>query len=1271
MSNSVTEENEQLLLLDILGFPSEKLLFNPLSKNLIYSLGSNIISYNLITNSKTFVQYLSNEIILLKYLDESKKLLITIDNSAFPLLCIWELPSFNQIYSTNIIISSEKNFCLSNIFLEQIYQEIYLIIITSNLGNNFLFILKNQNELSNNYSLELFGKLIYIKDIIYGFKVFYNSKDIIFITEKNLLYYNLDLDKENCIEKMKIDFPFSLINNFLRINKDINIITFLTSKGNCLIYDQNGNNKPSINPIDQEYFTACEFEGYLICLGTNNGKIYVYNIYNNKPQFFIHYKAILRIKNNFQLNYLNKKENLNIQINDDKIDNFAPSVKFINMNKKENEIFLNFEDNSILLAPLNILIDNPNYQFSEYSEKGNFIFYAFNHSKNIDDIIINPSNEFENENSNNNDTFIFSCSKDQKIIKTFIDYETQKLSNSFFNLKEILNTNKSKGRIINKNFHNKSINKNINENMIYLTVLKYHPIYNNKLFAGDNKGFLYLFDINENKFQYKKPINGTYEIVFLEFSKDGQILCIGFDTGSLFFCDMRKDCEICLELNSHYMPVEESEFRKINNQIICFAYFFKNKNKYNNCLLYMKNNYLLEYCKLNYDRNKIEKKELKIIKVMNQILDIKVHISENYVIILNNTNHIIINNILSGIITAVIDLNSHVKNSNNIQIDESGLFLGVICELYNNKGNNSVNNVNINSNKKNYVIIFEIGTGKVKTFLNYINPISKIIFDNKGNFLVIAGQKGEISLWKLSESMSNTIKYVLEEMKLNINFWDDYEIKYDNNIDFKNEIINNSDYAINNRENKNGLKDKDNNYNQILMYDVNNKTYQQDLKNSLISNINYTNSNSNNTTNYFRRNNNESERKSEYNNVDSLRKRNNYINNSEKSYNIKNISSTKDKSRNFNIFNKNDSNNVKKAPLFIESKELLKDKKENYIEKDYKFNDPNDKDINNNDYYDNISKDIDNKELNYYNNYNNIQKDNNKNNSYINKDNNYNEDNNNDDNDNNNINDNNNDLNQNKNNLNYKERINNNINNNNIINKDENINGMLLKNDYSKRNNTQTKINKNKLNKNFLGNSNINTSSMKNLNLNTYTQRIPKINLVNKTITNSNLFYRTQSTIGNKNFNTIFSSKEKTDEEERKKNIKKAIDKLLENYSPKNDFEKEKNIQLTINTQKERRKNYFNQNNINDNNNKYENEINEDFIIINNKKINIKNDNNNNFNKINLIRQKIKKYPEPDNIDDNLISSIIESKPNLDRNNKIEIDVDVSKQYNNKYIEDI
>ena len=1437
MSHAVTEEEATLTLLDIIGFPSEQMLFSSFSKTLIYSLGSNIVYYNLSTNSKTFVQYLSSEILLLKFLDDQEKYLVTIDRSPFPLLCIWELPSFTQIYVQEITIPSHESFSISNIFIEQIYQEIYLIVITSKTGINYIYILKNENELNSNYSLDLFKKLSYIKETIYGFKVFYNSKDVIFLLERNLLYYNIDLEKENYNEKMKIDFPFSLIPGSLRISKDVNLIAFLTIKGNCLIYDQNGNNKPSINPYGQEYFTSCEFEGDSLCIGTNHGKVYVYNIYENKPKYFIHYKAILRIRDNFQLNSINdkmlkEKENENNFIHDlsQRIEedeyNFGPEVKLICLSEKIDQIFLRLSDNSIILAPLSMLINDLNYQNDSNLNGNNILFYAFNHSQNIDDIVINSQKirndnysdyshySFDNNSSNNmnyntsDELVIFSCSQDQKIIKYYVDYETNKLSNSFFNLKPILSNNRYQGRIMNMNNINKVLNKNENESLIYLTILKYHPLYTYKLFSGDNKGFLYLFDIKENKFQYKKSIIGTYEIVSLEFSPDGYLLCIGFDTGCLIICNMRKDCEVCLQLNTHYMPVEESEFRKINSQIISFSYFFNNRNKYQDCLLYSKNNYLLEFCKLYYDRNRLNKKEIKTMKIMNQILDIKVHTGENYVIILNNTNQIIINNILSGMTTAVIDLNNKVKSVNNIQIDISGLFLGVICDLNSDKNNinNLINSKSKINNKRNYVVIFEIGTGKVKTCINYINPISKILFDQEGNYIIIAGQKGEISLWKLIDSMTMSIKNVLEEMIINPNFWEEYEIKYDNTFDYRNDLVNNSDFIINNRNQllSNGRKVK----HDINLSNSNSNTYKKtEIRNNSVSNKYYNNNNNNNYNNYdssnvssnlFRRNRtknkNVSERTSDYNNNNKYYMKDSIINSNESyknNYENKNVSKNDFSNNNFsnnlnnnithnettskfnnnishdNNYDYNDNNNynydsdmTKKAPLLLDSKQILLKEKKNY-KLDTDVDDIVDSYTNTNNYKDKNSFLFNNinKKQNKSNNFRRNKKDferyinnsdyiinNNKFKSNyklnkIDKDNNLNEANNIDRNGNNNkketnannynnlsnkINSsynydyNNNNLNTLENSIRNKDNNNNNIENNSI-------NGMNLnsnfKNEY-KRNSL-----KKNMNKNTVDTSQTNKSkSFKYINLNSYNENVPKLNHINLVTTSSskNRFYRTQTTnagnANNFNFsrdnNTFLSFKEKN-EDIKQKNIKRAVDVLLKSNIPNpmtiSHLEKEKNIQLTINQNEPKinlyqDKNIILNNNINkdiktrlfnnnnnikniNNSNKNEirnktstNDINEDFIVISNKKINNsqyendeKNKNINNIKNMNdmndinydLISAEIKrkfgmpkKYPEPDDIDDNLITSHVEPIPDVEQHSKIQkIDADDINQF--------
>ena len=991
MSFSVTQEEEesQLTLLDVLGFPSEHMLFNPITKTLIYTLGSNIIHYNLATNSKTFIQYLSNEILLLKFLDKQQKLLLTIDKSPSPLVCVWELPSYTKIYTQGIKISPHNQFSISSIFLEQISPDIYLIVITSNLGINYLYTLKNQNESNNKYSISIFKKLSIIREIIYGFKAFYNSTDVILILERNLLYYSIDLENESFYEKMKIDFPFGIIFNSLCISKDVNLVAFLTVKGSCLIYDQNGNIKPPIKPYGQEYFTSCEFAEDKICIGTNHGKIYIYSIYDNKPIYYIHYKSIIKIKDDFQLNstYDSIKrgkashknndfiKNIGQKVNDSYEYNFGPQVKYISLNERIDQIFIRFDDNSIILAPISTLISDLDHKNIFNPGGNNIVLYSFNHFKNIEDIIINTknikndiNNSSDDNDSNDNQNIIkkeilFSCSKDQKIIKYNINYETNKLSNSFFDLKDILNYNQLQGELNDSyNYFDQLLNGN--KSTIYITVLKYHPLYDNKLFAGDNKGFLYLFDIKENKLQQKKPLIGTYEIVSLEFSQDGHLLSIGFDTGCLIFCDMRNDCEMCLQLNGHYMPAEDSEFRKINSQIITFCYFFSNKSKQKNCFLYTKNDYLLELSQLYYDRNKLNKKEIKTIKINNQILDIKIHPSENYALLLNGSNQIIINHILSGKATGIIDLTTKVKSVNNIQIDISGLFLGVICELKNENENDNINtmiNGRINNYKRNFIIIFEIGTGKVKTCINYISPISKIIFDNEGKYLIIAGKKGEISLWELCDSMSANIRNVLEQMKINDNFWNQYEIKYDNNKDFQNEIVNNNDFIINNRKKKSSIEENIKNDNNLInktndKNDILNENENENGNKSKNESYNYPN-------NYFRRNRNinESEKRSEiinkryYSNIFNTNIENNKrnyeklnINNRsdyiKKIYNNYKTISNYDKSQNYKYANKLKNSNddlTKRAPLLLDSRAFFRkknDKKNKYNKKNSNSN---------------------------------------------------------------------------------------------------------------------------------------------------------------------------------------------------------------------------------------------------------------------------------------------------------------------------------------------
>ena len=650
------------------------------------------------------------------------------------------------------------------------------------------------------------------------------------------------------------------------------------------------------------------------------------------------------------------------------------------------------------------------------------------------------------------------------------------------------------------------------------------------------------------------------------------------------------------------------------------------------------------------------------------------HTSENYIIILNNINQIVICQITTGKITAVIDLNNKVRTINNIEVDNSGLFLAVLCEIndideYDIKPNNNEEDIKY---RKNSIIIFEIGTGNVASCVNYINPINKMIFDNDGNYLIIAGIKGELSLWKLSENMTYNIQNILKEMKANPFFWDDYEIVYDNTItNFKNDIINNSNYVIN-KKGRNFSTDEQIKHN-IQFNNKNNKTYR---KESYISNNISSNSVISNINNKRNRNKNQ-DRSSEYRNDftkynsindysrSNLQQSNDFTNNM---INNKIDNTLKNTSNNLNslTYYGKDSN-IKKAPLLIDSNKLTKIKeketeKKNEIENNLIENqDEKIKNINIDKNY--LDDDNDGNNKKYINNNflrNRGKKENNnieeEDNNFIRKG----------------INDN--VFSDENMNIKPEEKINdtNNIKNNYIENKlkDNNQNYTNRNTDSKNRNNSFKRV-RNKLN---TTRPNLNKKGFNTFNyigFNTIPDKIPKLNYINIVNTNNteNNYYQTYS---NKNSQEsyLLTFKEKVSEE-RQKNIKNAINQLLDNSLPLNNLEKEKNIQLTIQSKKEEKINNSNYKERKLDNDKNidvsisQNEINENFVVINNQKI-LKNEAMNNNPKTetttyinNEIRKnfgmdKFKKYPEPDDIDENLVSSNVEPIPDLEQHNKIQ-----------------
>ena len=238
----------------------------------------------------------------------------------------------------------------------------------------------------------------------------------------------------------------------------------------------------------------------------------------------------------------------------------------------------------------------------------------------------------------------------------------------------------------------------------------------------------------------------------------------------------------------------------------------------------------MEYSKLfsndnnnGFNTKKIVKKKIMDMIFNYSILDISMHPSENYVLILNDKKQILINNIKENKITAVIDLNSQINKIYNIQMDISGLYLAIICNI---KSNNR------NIKRKTDLILVEINSSKLQNFILENNPINKVSFDNEGKYIIIGGEYGEISLWRLPGDISSKIKNFLSDVNYDENFWDTYEIKYSR-------FLNNNIININNN---NDITLTSNNYNNINNYN-NESEY-------LSSNNNNENNNSSEDTNY-------------------------------------------------------------------------------------------------------------------------------------------------------------------------------------------------------------------------------------------------------------------------------------------------------------------------------------------------------------------------------------------------------------------------------------
>ena len=919
-------------------------LYSPDKNILIYSLSSNIVIYDLSNDSKKIINTKNkSKISNIKFLDKDKNILLLIYKSQFPIINILPLNEDKNIFSK--IMPVEENFNISNIFVDRFRYNLFLILL-SGINKNILYFFHLTNMKNNKYSLIPIGILQKLYIEITDFKSFYNTDLIICTTRNSLIYYKINLENQVCSLYKTIQLHLSIKSKSLKIDRKNGFISILTSKGECLIYDKEGNNIYNIKcPLsnNHEYFCFNLFSEFnnSLCLVTNKGNILLYDIeYQNYEEeysftikkFIKNFNINLIIKEKYQFNKNDINNNNEDWVQDSKNNN----IEIIYYNENSNLIMI--YNNSLLSLSLSDII---NKTFN----KDSLLLSQFNHDQKINSGII----IYKASNNNNNldyDNIIYTCSNNNILNSSYYIYSKNKCISYNYNFNYILPTKQ-----------------------VYITSIRFHPKYpKDILYLGDSKGFLYII-YKQRNFSYQKydlndinsdsDKNNYYDnpINLIMFSQSSEyIIYIGFNNGLQKLYDLKidKNFNYYKLLSNNFLDNNEIIFRKNKSHVINFCYFFNYKNNLKDSFAYLANQQMVKISKFENENNlcitNSYNNDIISIKYNEPILDIKIHKSENYIITLNNKKQIIIKEINYGNIISILDFNKIMNYIYNFDLDISGLFLSLICDF---KNNNQRKIYNINSNKSSIAII-EISSGKIVNYIKETNyTISKTKFDYYGRYLISLGEKGEITTWKLNTDINNIVTKAIENIQNNFyEFWENFDIKngtenlyLDNNENIMDEML--TEELI---DKEKYILDMDNYVNQEDFYRINNHGEKSIIENKSKTNsilINDNNSNSiyrSNMTQSFLNNNNindisNSYNINEFNNNDYLFEEDHYINRNK--YNYKN--STNYIRNNFNnTYNKkileteiekSNSNSLRKTSSFSNNNKNipLKPKKDKII----------------------------------------------------------------------------------------------------------------------------------------------------------------------------------------------------------------------------------------------------------------------------------------------------------------------------------------------------
>lgn len=179
----------------------------------------------------------------------------------------------------------------------------------------------------------------------------------------------------------------------------------------------------------------------------------------------------------------------------------------------------------------------------------------------------------------------FITTSDDQSLMIWI-YRGDKWINSYFDLLKTIDrnlnnfsfiTNDKKIKVLHENKISQTLQKsyysnnnefenetNFSQQKYHINCLVLHPKFQNTFIGGDNKGNLFIFDIELQK-NVKKVVIGNFPINMLNFSANGTYLAIGYETGLVTVCDYSNDFRFCLKLEDPFIDFPNINSRKVSN----------------------------------------------------------------------------------------------------------------------------------------------------------------------------------------------------------------------------------------------------------------------------------------------------------------------------------------------------------------------------------------------------------------------------------------------------------------------------------------------------------------------------------------------------------------------------------------------------------------------------------------------------------------------------------------------------------------------------------